>query len=86
MFSMWKTKSNDDNNAHMVNEIVKAITVERCTSNANRNRKIMLIPNSAGTTAADRDAKSTSLLMAMKINAMTIVEGRVPRMPPVFVP
>jgi hypothetical protein len=46
----------------------------------------MLIPISAGTTVIDSDAKSTFLLNAIKRNAITIVEGRVPIMPPTFVP
>ena len=44
------------------------------------------MPNSAGTTAADLEAKSTFWFRAIKINAITIVDGRVPKMPPVFVP
>jgi len=60
--------------------------MERCTRRENRNRKIRLMPNSAGTTATDWDAKSIPLFNEIKRNAMTMVEGRVPKIPPIFVP
>jgi len=50
------------------------------------NKKITLIPSSAGITTAASEAKSVPLLTAIKINAITRVDGRVPKIPPTFVP
>lgn len=44
------------------------------------------MPISAGTTVTALDANSTSLFNAIKRNAITILEGRVPTIPPTFVP
>jgi hypothetical protein len=85
-FSKLKIKSKSDNIVHMVNDPKNATYIERWTRSANNNRKITLIPNSAGTTAADLAAKSTFWFRAIKINAITIVDGRVPKIPPIFVP
>jgi len=60
--------------------------VDRLARMAKRNRKIRLMPSSAGTTATDWDAKSTPLFMEIKTKAIIIVEGSVPRIPPTFVP
>jgi hypothetical protein len=46
----------------------------------------ILIPNSAGITEADSEAKYISLFIDKNTRAITIVEGNVPRIPPIFVP
>jgi hypothetical protein len=46
----------------------------------------MLIPISAGTTTTDLDAKSGPLYKAIKTKATIIVDGKDPKIPPVFVP
>ena len=53
---------------------------------AKRRRKMRLIPISAGTTATESAANMIPLSRAMKRNAMMMVEGSVPMIPPVFVP
>ncbi len=79
-------KSSADKNTHTVSEITMARYVERYKRIDKKNRKTTLIPISAGTTATDLEAKYTPLLRAIKKNAITIVDGRVPIMPPTFVP
>ena len=71
---------------HMAKVPVNANIVERCTIKAKMKRKMMLIPSSAGTTAAAFAANCSFSFMAIKRKAMTIVEGRVPSIPPTFVP
>ena len=66
----------------MVNAFVSDCDARR----ANMRVKMMLMASSAGTTAADCEAKVRSLLREMKMKAMTIVEGSVPRIPPILVP
>ena len=63
-----------------------AITTDLKTRIANITKNNMLIPNSAGITDADFEAKFISLFIAKKIRAITIVDGNVPRIPPIFVP
>ena len=46
----------------------------------------MFIAISKGTTDTDSAAKSTPLFIAIKINAIIIVDGSVPIIPPIFVP
>ena len=46
----------------------------------------MLIPIAAGTIDIDSAAKSAPLLNPIKRNATTVVCGRVPIIPPIFVP
>ena len=53
---------------------------------ANTIRKTRLIPISAGTIDTDCTANSIEFVIAIKRNAITIVDGRVPKMPPTFVP
>ena len=82
-FTKYKIKDKID---QVIIETTKAIMVDLWTRMAKQNKKIRLIPSSAGTTAADSDAKSTPLLIVIKMKATTIVDGRVPIIPPVFVP
>lgn len=70
----------------MVNEVARARVRDRDARRANKREKMMLMASSAGTTATDCEAKLRSLLREMKIKAITIVEGSVPRIPPILVP
>ena len=85
-FSKEVKNSKTDNNVHIVNDPVNARVVDLWTSIVNMNRKIRFIPISAGTTAAVRETKSVPLFNAIKINAIIMVEGSVPSIPPTFVP
>ncbi len=58
----------------------------KATDRLKINKKIKFIPISAGTTAIESDAKVSPLFSAIKIYATTIVDGRLPKIPPVFVP
>ena len=79
-------ESSEDKSIHMVSELPIARNVERYERIDNKNKKTTLTPISAGTTATDLEAKYTSLLRAIKTNVITIVDGIVPIMPPIFVP
>ena len=70
----------------MLKLAIKASRVDLWTSKEKTKRKMILIPSSAGTTEAACDANCSLSLIAMKIKAMIMVEGSVPRMPPTFVP
>lgn len=86
MFSTLYMNNSPDSSIHTPREIVNAVYNERLAYIENTQRNMALTPISAGTTIAVLDAKKTSLLNAIKIKATTIVDGRVPIMPPVFVP
>ena len=85
-FSKEIINNKTDNNVHIINDPVNAKVVDLWTSIVNMNRKIRFIPISAGTTAAVRAAKSVPLFNAIKMNAIIMVEGSVPSIPPIFVP
>ena len=53
---------------------------------ANMTKNNTFIPNSAGITAAASEEKLISWLIAKNMRAITIVDGNVPRIPPIFVP
>ncbi len=86
MFSKEVKNSKTDNNVHIVNDPINAKVVDLWTSIVNMNRKIRFIPISAGITAAVREAKSVPLFNAIKMNAIIMVDGSVPSIPPTFVP
>jgi hypothetical protein len=50
------------------------------------SRNVRFIPISAGTTAAEREAKTKPLLNEINTKAITMVDGNVPIIPPTFVP
>jgi hypothetical protein len=77
---------NNDSIIQIESEIKNAIITDLKTRIANITKNNMLIPNSAGITDADFEAKFTSLVIAKKTRAITIVDGNVPRIPPIFVP
>ena len=86
MFSILLITSNDEQMPQSKKDKKKASTADRRTLKANTKRNRTFMPNSAGTTAAASDANRFPSLYAIKINAITMVEGSVPRMPPVFDP
>ena len=75
-----------DNTTHIPNELISANLNDLKENNANIIRKTRLIPISAGTIVTDETAKSTELVIAINKNAITIVDGNVPNIPPIFVP
>ena len=75
-----------DNTTHIPNELIIANLNDLKANNANIIRKTRLIPISAGTIETDETANSTELVIAINKNAITIVDGNVPNIPPIFVP
>ena len=75
-----------DSIVHMVIDPISAILIDLYESVINNNRKTMFIAISNGTIDTDSDANCTPLLQAIKIYAIMIVDGKVPRIPPVLVP
>lgn len=71
---------------HTMSDAVRATSIFLDESSVKVTRNTRLIPISAGTTATDSEANCAPLSKAMKRNAMMMVEGSVPRIPPVFVP
>ena len=86
IYSILKKISKNERTVQILKVAMKAKMVDRWISIAKTKRNIILIPSSAGTTETARDANSSPSFIAMKINAMMIVEGSVPRIPPIFVP
>lgn len=70
----------------MLKDPIIAAANDRLHNRLNINKKIRLIPISAGTTIADLAANEIELVKAINKNATTIVDGRVPNIPPTFVP
>lgn len=70
----------------MLSDPITAILKDFLASIANSIRKTRLIPISAGTIDTDDTANSIELVSAINRNAITIVEGSVPKIPPIFVP
>lgn len=75
-----------DKIAHALNEPTIANLNDLYASKANNIRKIRFIPISAGTITTDLVANSIEFVRAIKRKAITIVDGKVPRIPPTFVP
>ena len=86
MFCRLKYHKINDNIVQTVKEQAKAMYIDLLINNTKINRNRRLIPISAGTTATELEAKITPLFNAMKIKATIMVEGKVPKIPPVFVP
>ena len=71
---------------HTMSDAARATSIFLDERSAKVTRNTRLIPISAGTTATDSETNCTPLSKEMKRNAMMIVEGSVPMIPPVFVP
>ena len=76
----------DDSIDQIIIDPINASFIDLYDRFTNVSKKIIFIPISDGTIAADFDAKSVPLFNAMKMNAIIIVDGIVPRIPPIFVP
>lgn len=85
LFKLIKIRK-DEKIIQIINELKNARYIDLLINIANIAKKHILIPNSAGIITADSEAKFLLLLIAKKIRAITIVEGSVPRIPPILVP
>lgn len=86
MFVRSTITNTDDKIVHIVKDARNAAESDLNAASEKTTRNRMLMPSSAGTIAADVAAKSTPLLSEINRNAMTMVEGSVPTMPPILVP
>jgi hypothetical protein len=68
------------------NDTVAAIGIPFFMDITKTSRNVRFIPISAGTTAADREAKTKPLLSEINTKAIMIVDGKVPIIPPTLVP
>jgi len=71
---------------HIIKDPIRAIFIDVYASVTKIKRKNIFIPISNGTIDTACDAKFTPLFIAIKINAIIIVDGKVPSIPPIFVP